>query len=432
MCPIVSLVWQVFIGLSNKRCEEESALANRSIIRNVGWQPGPILEATMLTKLIAIGFTKDQGEKAITDLGIETENDLKHLTEKDLTDLGIKPIPARRILAAAGVTPVGSGPQEVTVRLDKGDKSVSEIDELEDLLAVIASATRSASDRKAAARKLSGMGRKVVVNKGSRKELRVDDTVAYWRRGSLTAWFWGRDNHPVVSAATLFESDEKVEIDPFELVNGRRLVALDSGYNAESGADWAKVTTLRRALLIAAALDGETVARGDSVAIAETLSSETLSGKWKVLESRADAERLTELQRHLCVPLIDIDTPDSAGASVIMVAVFGRQSSDGSSSGRGSGFGEPVGGTANRSKEFREYLMRGFDASGIRRINWDLRSSLPGDSASLVQTATAFVECAERQGLVRDPNFWGSIIAANTGRAREARAVAAMYGVTNL
>jgi hypothetical protein len=153
----------------------------------------------MLTKLIEIGFTKDQAERAIADLGIETEDDLKHLTEKDLVDLGIKPIPARRILAAAGVTPsVGSGPQEITVRLDKGDRSVSEIDEPEDLLAAIVSATRPASDRKAAARKLSGMGRKVVVNKGNRKELRMEDTVAYWRRGALSARFWGRDNQPVV------------------------------------------------------------------------------------------------------------------------------------------------------------------------------------------------------------------------------------------
>jgi hypothetical protein len=218
-----------------------------------------------------------------------------------------------------------------------------------------------------------------------------------------------------------------VEIDPFELVNGRRLVALDGGYNAESGADWANVTMPRRALLIAAALDGEMVARGDSVAIAETLSSETLSGKWRVLESRADAERLTELERYLRVPLIDIDTPDSAGASVIMVAVFGHQSSGGLSSGRDSNFGTP-----NRSKEFREYLMSAFNASGIRRINFDLRSLLPGDTASLVETAAAFVDCAERQGLVNDPKFWGSIITANTGRAREARAVAAMYGVTSL
>lgn len=360
----------------------------------------------MLLETLKTLVTAEQFAYITDELGVEDDSDVKLLTLARLMKAGLKEIKAEKVLTALGIAPVVTE-QKLVVTIDKGDVAVASMENPEDLLAVLAATGRSLFDKKAAAGKLAAMGRSVVVKKSARKELLATDTVTFWQRGSLRAKFWGRDENPVVHAPSLFETNEQVEIDPYELVNGRRLVALDSGYNAESGADWANVTMPRRALLIAAALDGETVARGDSVAIAETLSSETLSGKWKVLESRADAERLTELQRHLRVPLIDIDTPDSVGGRTILVAIFGRSTQD-----RRPG-SNPASHVLTTTAEaaLADLLLSTHSSDELRRFlrygpeGGEVERSLPGATASPASLATAAVEAYKSRGLINTELF---------------------------
>lgn len=74
-------------------------------------------------KLRALGVSDEIVEKIKTDLGAETEDDLNSLTEKDLVDCGMKPLPARKVVAAlnpqatAAVSVPGatSAPRVVTV-----------------------------------------------------------------------------------------------------------------------------------------------------------------------------------------------------------------------------------------------------------------------------------------------------------------------------
>lgn len=379
----------------------------------------------MLLEALKTLVTAEQFVYITDELGVEDDGDVKLLTLERLMKAGLKEIKAEKVMRELGIAPSSaSGP--ITVRLDKGDRAVTEINDPAELLAVLTAEGRSLGDKKAAARKLDDLGRRIVVAKDNRQEVLSKETVQYWELGSLTTRHWGRENNPIVSATNLFESNELVEIDPYEVVVNRRFVALDNGYNAESGADWTDVSMHRRALLVDAALQGEQVATGDSVTIAEVLSQETLRGKWRVLDERADSTRLEEIERNLKVPRSSLLTPESAGMRSILVALVGRQSSAAQSGG-------PVGGgNANRRNEFLAFLGRGFDAFGVRQLDYEMRSELPGATASFNQVAGAFVDLAERTGKVNDPSFWTRIMTANTGRAREARTVAAMYGVTNL
>ena len=384
----------------------------------------------MLAILVELGFTDEQAQKVIDVLGIEVKDDLKFLTEKDLVErLGMKPVPARRILVAAGVTPsVDSSPREIVVRLDRGDIAVADMLNPEDLLAVLTATGRSLFDKKAAASKLVAMGRSVVVKKDARKELLTNDTVAFWRLGSSRSLFWGPDDNPVVGALSLFETDERVEIDPYELVHGRRLVSLVDGLNSESGANWAKVPNARRALLIAAAYDREAIASGDAVDIAVALSADTLSGKWKVLESRLDKARLTKLEGCLTAPLADIQTPDSEGASALIVAVFGQRED------RQEGFSvADVEIWKSPEGLLCDFFLSAFSADELRCLipSPAVSNSLPGSSVSSATLASSLVQTLKGHGYTKSrPHFWDLLLKQRPGWANEIRFLAGKFNVS--
>lgn len=378
----------------------------------------------MLEILVGLGFTEEQGKMVIEILGIETESDLKHLKEADLTEkLGMKPVPARRILEAAGVTS-GVDSREITVRLDRGEVAVADMQNPEDLLSVLAADGRTLFDKKSAAGKLAVMGRSVVVKKSDRKELLVDDTRNFWRYGSSRSRFWGPDDNPVVGAPSLFETNEQVEVDPYELVHRRRLAALVGGYNAESGADWAKVTMPRRALLIAAALDRETVAGGDSVDIAEALSAEVLSGKWRVLEGRIDKERLTKLQGCLVAPLADINTPESAGTSAIIVAVFDDREEQQEAFSM-----ENIPSWKTPEVVLQDFFTLAFSEEEMDDVAPEVNDGVQRIGVSKTILMFNFVRAFRQRGYLKHTFFWEKLMKLRPLRREEVRFLAAMYKI---
>ena len=104
-------------------------------------------------------------------------------------------------------------------------------------------------------------------------------------------------------------NDDMVEIDPFEFGLRGRLVALDDGYNPDSGANWKEVSDELRALVIIATRTKQRIAiRGDPISVAKELSKQTLSTGWHILWLHRDVHWINSIMEHnLRVPRKKLD-----------------------------------------------------------------------------------------------------------------------------
>ncbi|MFH1089771.1 MAG: hypothetical protein V1716_05110 [Candidatus Uhrbacteria bacterium] len=202
----------------------------------------------------------------------------------------------------------------------------------------------------------------------------------------------------------------------------------DDGYNSESGADWSGVSEDRRALLVDAAIAGETVARGDSVEIAEILTQKDLKGKWGILETRADTERIKEIKKCLRVPLSAIETPDNQDGRAILVAVFGSLGSLRPVV-QPPPVQPPLVFSGSRTSQLTTLLENLFNIDELKRfLQYTGIVNQLNFASGIANVAFEAVLALERTGLINATLFL-KMNEERPGRAREIQQVRGLFGV---
>ncbi len=186
----------------------------------------------------AFGKDSENAKKAtalLTELGAESLDDAKHVTEAELTGAGIPKIPARKFLAAVNATPSGHAapapanngePQRIIIAHERTLEDLSRLELLQRL---------AAGDRTDALwDALHHKGVNVILTREDGGILAEETDQAMAEKIRLQEGVpFGRHHRIGVTLASLFE--KKRQIDPFD---GSTLV---DGFNNATQADWKEV-----------------------------------------------------------------------------------------------------------------------------------------------------------------------------------------------
>jgi hypothetical protein len=273
--------------------------------------PTPTL-AEQIVALGVAGVTIELAQKMVEGLGLDELNDIATLNETDLTGLGLKPVPARKLLAkftqpapvvqpaTAAPTASNNGLTDAVIALVKANTKstpITEIDEPSDLLAIVVDGTAEMSRRKQAATKLGTLDRRVVTDH-ERKVVDREATAELWGNPTSDDQF-GENFLPIVAASVIFEEtkDEEVKLDPYVLGKGRRVALSSKGFSQETKVNWTDVPIELQILLVWALRNKGKVPNRvvpdeeNPIRIALAMKAENLPADWEVIRKVAATDR---------------------------------------------------------------------------------------------------------------------------------------------
>jgi len=295
--------------------------------------PAPTL-AEQIVALGVVGVTIELAQKMVEDLGLDELGDIALFSVEKLEAVGLKPAPARKLLArfatpapvaqpAATPTSNNELADAVMALVKAGTKStpITEIDEPSDLLAIVVDGTAEMSRRKQAAAKLSILGCRVVTD--HEKTINLEATAELWANPTGDDQF-GEDFLPIVAASVIFEEtrDEEVHLDPYVLGKGRRVALSSKGFSQETKVNWTGVSTELQVLLVWALRNRNKVPNqivpddGNPIRIAAALRTEPLPADWDVIHRVAatDKRGLKKIEEQLVCLRSELSTPPDLDA----------------------------------------------------------------------------------------------------------------------